>query len=194
MNSLLTSIFFFRFLILSLFISISNIVIADFVKLSNEGEVLDFENSSWSCVLDQKTSLVWEVKGEKEGLQYTMNTYTWFDGDTGRKNNMYSKNCYWGEGCNTQSFIDDINEAQLCTYSNWRLPTRDELKTIINYYADDILIDLDFFPNTQMGTYWTSMTAKDNSSLAYEIPFFYGGSVVREKSIDTYIRLVRSAD
>ena len=93
-------------LILSLFMSFSNIAIADFVKLSNEGEILDFENSNWSCVLDQKTSLVWEVKGEKEGLQYTMNTYTWFDGDTGRKNNMYSNNCYWGEGCNTQSFID----------------------------------------------------------------------------------------
>jgi len=38
------------------------------------------------------------------------------------------------------------------------------------------------------------MTAKDNSSLAYEIPFFYGGSLVREKSLDTHIRLVRSAD
>jgi hypothetical protein len=144
--------------------------------------------------LDQKTSLIWEVKGEAEGVQYTMNTYTWFDGDTGRKNNMYSKNCYWGEGCNTQSFVDDINEAQLCTYTNWRLPTRDELKTIINYYGDDILIDLDFFPNAQKETYWTSMTAKDNPALAYEIPFFYGGSIVREKSLDTYIRLVRSAD
>ena len=100
-------------LILSLFMSISNITIADFLKLSNEGEILDFENSNWSCVLDQKTSLVWEVKGDKEGLQYTMNTYTWFDGDTGRKKNMYSNNCYWGEGCNTQFYIDDINEAQL---------------------------------------------------------------------------------
>ena len=58
----------------------------------------------------------------------------------------------------------------------------------------DILIDLDFFPNAQKGTYWTSMTAKDNPSLAYAIPFFFGGSVVREKSLDTHIRLVRSAD
>ena len=181
-------------LILSLFVSISNIVFADFVKLSNEGEILDFESLNWSCVLDQKTSLVWEVKSETEGLQYTMNTYTWFDGDSGRKNNMYSKNCYWGEDCNTKSFIDDINEAQLCSYSNWRLPTRDELKTIINYYGDDILIDLDFFPNTQKKTYWTSMIAKDNPSLAYEIPFFYGGSIVREKFLDTHIRLVSSAD
>ena len=182
-------------LILSLFMSISNIAIADFVKLSNEGEVLDFENSNWSCVLDQKTFLVWEVKGEKEGLQYTVNTYTWFDGDTGRKNNMYSKNCYWGEGCNTQSYIEDINKAELCTYSDWRLPTRDELKSIVDYYGDsDILIDSLLFPNTQMDTYWTSMSAKDNPSLAYEIPFFFGGSLVRDKTIDTFVRLVRSAD
>ena len=182
-------------LILSLFVLISNLVFADLVKLSNEGEILDYENSNWSCVLDQKTSLVWEVKSEKEGLQFALNTYTWFDGETGRGDGMYSKNCFWGESCNTPSYIDDINEAKLCNYTNWRLPTRDELKTIINYYSDnDILIDLAFFPNTQNDTYWTSMTTKDNPSLAYEIPFFYGGSIVREKSIDTYIRLVRSAD
>jgi hypothetical protein len=124
-----------------------------------------------------------------------MNTYTWFDGDTGRKNNMYSKNCYWGEGCNTQSFVDAINEAQLCTHHSKRLDCDSTCSSPINYYSDgDILIDLDFFPNTQMGTYWTSVTAKNNSSLAYEIPFFYGGSIVREKSLDTHIRLVRSAD
>jgi len=45
-----------------------------------------------------------------------------------------------------------------------------------------------------MSSYWTSITAKDNPSLAYEIPFFYGGSIVREKSLDTHIRLVSSAD
>ena len=44
-----------------------------------------------------------------------------------------------------------------------------------------------------MDTYWTSATAKDNPSLAYEIPFFFGGSIVRDKTIATYIRLVRSA-
>ena len=97
-------------------------------------------------------------------------------------------------GCNTLSYIEDINEAKLCSYSDWRLPTRDELKSIVNYYVDgDILIDSIFFPNTQMDTYWTSATAKDNPSLAYEIPFFFGGSIVRDKTIATYIRLVRNA-
>ena len=186
-------------LLFSLFMSISLNVNAvynvDFLKMSNDAEILELESSEWSCVLDNKSSLVWEVKSENEGIQYALNTYTWFDGVSGKNNGIYSKNCYWGKNCNTQSYIEDINKAELCTYSDWRLPTTNELITIVNYYGDsDILIDLDFFPNTQMGAYWTSMSA--NSSLAYEIPFFYGGFIakLREKSLHTYIRLVRSAD
>ena len=182
-------------LLFSLFMSISLSINADFLKMSNDAEILDMESSEWSCVLDNKSSLVWEVKSENEGIQYALNTYTWFDGVGGRENGTFSKNCYWGKSCNTQSYIEDINEAQLCTYSDWRLPTRDELKSIVDYYGDsDILIDLLLFPNTQKDTYWTSMSAKDNPSLAYEIPFFFGGSVVRDKTIDTFVRLVRSAD
>ena len=182
-------------LLLSLFMSISLNINADFLKMSNDAEILELESSEWSCVLDNKSSLVWEVKSENEGIQYALNTYTWFDGVSGRENGTYSKNCYWGKSCNTQSYIEDINEAELCTYSDWRLPTRDELKSIVDYYGDsDILIDSLLFPNTQMDTYWTSMSAKDNPSLAYEIPFFFGGSVVRDKTIDTFVRLVRSAD
>ena len=182
-------------LLLSLFMSISLSINADFLKMSNDAEILDMESSEWSCVLDNKRSLVWEVKSESEGIQYALNTYTWFDGASGRENGTFSKNCYWGKSCNTQSYIEDINKAELCTYSDWRLPTREELKSIVDYYGDsDILIDLLLFPNTQMDTYWTSMSAKDNPSLAYEIPFFFGGSVVRDKTIDTFVRLVRSAD
>ena len=182
-------------LILSFVMSISNIVIADFVKLSNEGEILDFQNSDWSCVLDQKTFLLWEVKDEKEGLQYTMNTYTWFDGESGRDNGTFSKNCYWGKSCNTESFIKDINKAELCSYSDWRLPTRDELNSIVDYYGEsDLLIDADFFPNTQMDSYWTSVSVNSNPKMAFETPFFYGGSMARDKTIDTFVRLVRSAD
>ena len=186
-------------LLLSLFMTINLSVNAtynvDFLKMSNDGEIIELESSEWSCVLENNKSLVWEVKSESEGIQYALNTYTWFDGYTGRKNNMYSNNCYWGEGCNTLSFIDDINEAELCTYSDWRLPTRDELNSIKYYWGDsNILIDLDFFPNTQMGTYWTSGSEKDSPSLAYEIPFFFGGSLARDKYKATFVRLVRSAD
>ena len=182
-------------LLLSLFMSISLVVSADFLKMSGDGEIISLKSPEWSCVLDEKNSLVWEVKSEVEGIQFSQNTYTWFDGETGRDNGTFSKNCYWGKNCNTKSFIEDINKAKLCSYSDWRLPTRDELKSIVDYYGDsEILIDFNFFPNTQMDTYWTSNSAKDSPYLAYEIPFFFGGSIVRDKTIDTFIRLVRSAD
>ena len=68
-------------LLLSLFMSISLSINADFLKMSNDAEILDMESSEWSCVLDNKRSLVWEVKSESEGIQYALNTYTWFDGN-----------------------------------------------------------------------------------------------------------------
>ena len=180
-------------LFLLLLISMSYSVGAEFKKISDEGQMLDPDSKEWSCVLDQNNSLIWEIKAADEGLQFALNTYTWFDGESGRENGTFSQNCYWGKSCNTQSFIIDINKAELCSFSDWRLPTRDELKSIVDYYVnDDVLIDSKFFPNTQMNTYWTSATVKDDPTLAYEIPFFFGGSIVRDKTIDTHIRLVRS--
>ncbi|MDP7553865.1 MAG: DUF1566 domain-containing protein [Candidatus Thioglobus sp.] len=176
-------------------ILVSSIVCADLVKLSDEGKKLNIDDSEWSCVLDEDSSLVWEVKKDKEGIQYMMNTHTWFDGETGEESGKYSRNCFWNKDCNTKSYISAINKQQFCSFNDWRLPTRNELETLLNYYGEsDILIDLRFFPNTQNTTYWTSVSLENNPSLAYEVPFFFGGSIVRDKSIDTHIRLVRSAD
>ena len=38
---------------------------ADLNKISDSGETLPLESESWSCVLDDETSLVWEVKTEE---------------------------------------------------------------------------------------------------------------------------------
>jgi hypothetical protein len=182
-------------LLIPLMLLLSVTVKADLNKMSDSGETIAPDSEVWSCVLDDKTSLIWEVKSEKKGVQYALNTYTWFDGESGRNNGTFSKNCYWGKNCNTQSFIKDINKAELCGYANWRLPTREELNSIVDYYGDsDLLIDTDFFPNTQMDSYWTSDSLNSNPKMAYETPFFYGGSMARDKTIDTFVRLVRSAD
>ena len=182
-------------LLIPLMLLLSVTVKADLNKMSDSGETIAPDSEVWSCVLDDKTSLIWEVKSETKGVQYALNTYTWFDGESGRDNGTFSKNCYWGKNCNTQLFIKDINKAELCGYSNWRLPTRKELNSIVDYYGDsDLLIDTDFFPNTQMDSYWTSDSLNSNPKMAYETPFFYGGSMARDKTIDTFVRLVRSAD
>ena len=182
-------------LLLPLMLLLSISVNAELHKMSDSGDTIALESESWSCVLDDETSLVWEVKSEKKGIQYALNTYTWFDGESGRDNGTFTKNCYWGKNCNTESFIKDINKAELCSYSDWRLPTREELNSIVDYYGEsDLLIDADFFPNTQMDSYWTSVSLSSNPKMAFEVPFFYGGSMARDKTIDTFVRLVRSAD
>ena len=184
-----------KFLILTLLYLMNISAIAEMHKVSNSGEILALNTESWSCVLDDKQSLFWEVKSAEEGVQYSLNTYTWFDGESGRDNGTFSKNCYWGKSCNTLSFTADVNKANLCGYADWRLPSLDELNTIVDYYGEsDTLINTDFFPNTQMNTYWTSVSVTNNPKLAFEVPFFYGGSKAREKTIDTFVRLVRSAD
>ena len=182
-------------LLLSLLILVSISSNAEFKKMSDDGEIIALDSENWSCILDNNSSLVWEVKSKEKGVQYALNTYTWFDGESGRDNGTFSKNCYWGKNCNTLSFVGDINKAELCGYSNWRLPTRDELNSIVDYYGEgDTLIDTHLFPNTQMDSYWTSVSVTSNPSMAYEVPFFYGGSMARDKTIDTFVRLVRSAD
>ena len=184
-----------KVLLASLFLLMSISAIAEMHKMSDSGEILALDSETWYCVLDDKQSLLWEVKSVEEGVQSNLNTYTLFDGESGRDNGTFSKNCYWGKNCNTLSFTADVNKANLCSYSDWRLPTLDELNSIVDYYGEsDTLIDTNFFPNTQMNTYWTSSSVVSNPSLAYEVPFFYGGSKARDKTIDTFVRLVRSAD
>ena len=91
------------------------------------------------------------------------------------------------------AYVKKINEKSLCSFTDWRLPTLNELKTLVNYYGDaDTLINAAFFPNTQADSYWTSTAVANIKLVVHEVPFVYGGSVARDKYFDTYIRLVRS--
>ena len=61
-------------LLLPLMLLLSISVNAELHKISDSGDTIALESESWSCVLDDETSLVWEVKSEKKGIQYALNT------------------------------------------------------------------------------------------------------------------------
>lgn len=178
------------FLLIILFFSI--LVRADFFKVSTIGGVLNLNEPAWDCVFDDETNLYWEVKSSDKGLRYKENTYTWYNGITGNENSEYSYNCNWDDSCNTNRYIAEINKAELCSFNDWRLPKVKELQTLTRYYENNALIDLNFFPNTQFNTYWSSEEINNNEFVVYEVPFIYGGSIARDKSFDAHIRLVRS--
>ncbi len=165
---------------------------AQLIKVSEQGLILKSDDVTHRCVIDDESELVWEVKLLDKGLQNTQNTYTWFDGKSGVENGDYSHNCHWGESCNTQSYINGLNAEKLCQQATWRLPSEQELKTLLIYGDDELLINKHFFPNTQLKSYWSSSEQDDN--IAIDVPFFYGGSKSSDKSFDAHIRAVSDAN
>ena len=47
----------------------------DYTKLDSDGNELSADQSSWTCVRDNHTGLVWEVKTTDGGTQHNMDTY-----------------------------------------------------------------------------------------------------------------------
>jgi hypothetical protein len=177
------------FLVLTSIISAAN---AQLFKVSDRGGILKNTSSEQRCVLDDRSKLVWEVKLTTKGLQNTQNTYTWFNAKSGIQNGDYSHNCHWSESCNTQAYVKALKDIKLCQQSNWRLPTQAELKTLLVYGDNDLLINQKFFPNTQLKSYWSSDELSTN--IAIDVPFYYGGSQGSDKSFDAYVRLVSNAN
>ncbi len=173
------------------FFACTLIVNAQLIKVSAQENILENESRNHQCVLDQQSKLVWEVKLSDKGLQDMNNTYTWFDGKSGVDNGDYSHYCHWGKNCNTQAFINTLNTIKLCEQSAWRLPSESELRTLLIYGDNDLLINSDFFPNTKRKSYWSR--DEQDVDIAIDVPFFYGGSKGSDKSFDAHIRAVSDA-
>jgi Protein of unknown function (DUF1566)/Immunoglobulin I-set domain len=95
-----------------------------------------------SCVKDDITKLIWEGK-ENSGIRSFTETYT---------HNVFNKNDTNG----ADAYVAYVNKISLCGYADWRIPTVDELLTIVlyrPYMASGILsyIDINNFPNTPAG-------------------------------------------
>ena len=154
----------------------------DYIKLDVNGGTLSANATAWSCVKDNITGLTWEVKTADGGLRDMNNTYTNY-GD--------------GRDGDTSSFITAVNLAKPCGYSDWRLPTVDELQGIVDYSAPNPSIESTWFVNTMTfnfidyGAYWTSTQVTASPARTWFVGF-NGGGVYNENSyFPYYVRLVR---
>jgi len=190
----------------ALFPEQTNITIAisgnpELAKLDNFQNPLGDETNNWNCVLDRTSGLVWEVKTTDYGLQDRKNYYSWYDpkqasigGDPGKKDNG---KCRGGIDCDTHAYVQAINRAKLCGYSDWRLPTKRELMSLVQFSADPNnrgMINKKYFPNGAVDWYWTSETDVDNSGYAWYVLFYNGRSMKADKSQAKRIRLVRGGE
>ncbi len=127
-----------------------------YTKIDANGEDLPDDDEEWVCVRDNKTGLVWEKKTTDGGLRDWQNYYSSDD---------------------RQYYAASVNALGLCGPGTWRIPSLNQLKSIIlceevRYWAHGDLhnwctesldewwiitteptIDTRYFPNTMINPY-----------------------------------------
>ncbi|TGM58368.1 DUF1566 domain-containing protein [Leptospira adleri] len=85
--------------------------------------------------------------------------------------------------------INDCNNLAL-DGRTWRLPNVNELLSIVDYTTPGLAIPNAFFPNTEIGLYWTSTTFDNVKSSAHLIDFTTGSLGTNDKSSFLFTRCV----
>jgi hypothetical protein len=169
-----------------------------FTKLDANGNDLPAGATDWSCVRDNVTGLIWEVKTDDGGLRDQDWTYTWYNPDpttNGGDPGFQDGGACEGSACDTQGFVAAVNAQGLCGASDWRLPAREELRSIVSYDFYELVIDTNYFPNTtRYDSFWTASPDAFNSGNAWVI-FFHGGyGLSYSKDSSRVVRLVRGGN
>ena len=76
-------------------------------------------------------------------------------------------------------------------YSDWRLPNRNELQSLVDCSEYDPAIDIVLFPGAISYRYWSSTTNAEESDDAWYVEFDTGYVRWASKSRDLYVRAVR---
>ena len=130
------------------------------------------------CVQSDLTGLVWEGK-TASGLRAGSNSYT---------------NAGGGGAGDTSGYIAAVNASNLCGFSDWRLPTPQELQNLVRYgVVGPISINLSKLPNTSdaAGGYWSSAAAPLGGTQRWSLSFGTGARSTAAPSTLRHVRLVR---
>jgi len=167
----------------------------NFTKLDGNGQDLPASATHHTCVRDNVTGLIWEVKTEDNGLRDKRWTYTWYNSNSatnGGSAGFFSNGrCYDSNRCDTEKYPQDINTAGLCGFRDWRMPTPDELLSIVDNSFFNPSIDAGYFPNTVFSGFWSSSPYAADSGGAWVVSFDYGGVYGYYRRSGFAVRLVR---
>lgn len=165
--------------------------------------------SNGQCVKDNVTGLIWEVKQDNNGsfgdsLHDVDDFHTWYkpqNNATGEIErgieNEYTE-CFGyslddpNSFCNTNAYVYRVNKLGWCGYTDWRLPTRKELHSIVDYSRTAPAINITYFPNQKytkvVGWVWSSKIVVNDPWL---VDYRLGTSYPSSSAFPLSVRLVR---
>ncbi len=173
-----------------------------FVKADLDGKELLFEATQWATLTDKETGLMW-VNNWNADDTFPVCQVKWFQ--TGDKFSDRNHDHTWNNGYNTENWITTINRHGWAGHNDWRLPTIDELKTLMLQIShagktefDKVNYDQLFSDDNKNGLFWSSSLSDSNPYFPSDhdvkvVDFNHGsGDNSIGKSYSHYVRAVRS--
>jgi PKD domain./Protein of unknown function (DUF1566). len=177
-----------------------------FTKIDADGYPLPTDASEWSCIKDNVTGLMWEIKTSDGGLRDKNNTYSWYDpyknSNGGFAGLIDGGSCTEPESCDSYHYVEAINKSGLCGYTDWRVPTRNEMYGIIDFGSTtnsnagsvNIGVYKNYFPDIAASDIFMTSSTQSYSSLFYYMIGALGDieySTIKQNSGNNKLRLVR---
>lgn len=187
----------------------------DFTKLDQFGDELADTANDFSCIRDNVTGLIWELKEPElnpppaSTLRAANNRYSFVSTDAGNGDEAgvpapASSTCPSTENCGIKVYVEEVNETAYCGGANWRLPTLEELMSIVDFgrVGENHLLDPAFFRFEPAFTvqnnmfYWTTQSSAEGgggvSAWVLDIRNGNDNTLPKQQNQLGYVRLVRS--
>jgi hypothetical protein len=146
-----------------------------FQKLGPGGGSLP-DTATWQdghrAVLDRNTGLTWEIKSPAAGdVNFCDDTYSWAEAQ--------------------QTYIERLNRSKYGGFTDWRMPNKDELRSILDYGRSNPAVDTWYFPHCKNEFYWARNTFEMDPNCGWVLFFGLGSATACGKTIRQFVRAVR---
>lgn len=136
-----------------------------YTKLDSNGHDVADDTVSWQTVRDNVTGLIWDNQNPSPVVKRT----------------------------DIEDIIKSMNDSKYGGFIDWRLPTINELYSIVTYEIPftSPLVNRKYFENTIPSVYWSSTQLANNVHQSWGLNFIIGWANVYPEESRCYVRAVR---